>query len=126
MTEKVSDDAIEIIPLTRQQMDEYRNALDSERNHVMLAHAAILKLREEVRVLNGVIARRKRGMRRLRAYVDAVKRLHRPVDYAMGAEPTTCVECGEKWPCRTNAAMHAVMMDAIDSSDKTIETGGKK
>lgn len=124
MTERVSEDAIEIIPLTRQQMDEYRDVLDAERNHVALAHGTILRLRAEVRTLNGVVFRRKRGIRRLRAYVDAVKRLHRP-DNPEDMEHAACRECEQPWPCRTVNALYSVMLDAIDGSDKTVETGEK-
>lgn len=107
----------EIYPVTRQQMDDYRALLDAERNHVVIAHGTILGLRAEVRMLNGVIARRKRGMRRLRAYVDAVKRLHSPNVNPHEHTAVTCIECKEAWPCRT---MGALMFAGIDDSDKVI------
>jgi hypothetical protein len=107
------DQLVTIARLTRE--------LNDERVHVQVAHSKIIKMRDQLRTLHHVIARRKGATRRLRDYVDAVKRLHRPANPEQ-LNDTKCHECVQPWPCRTHEAIYAVAYDALPDSVKSLVT----
>lgn len=82
------------------------------KRYVQIAHAKIDRQRTEIRLLNGVIARRKRSARRLRAYVDAVKQLHRAVKSDTGL--FHCKECMAEFPCNTIDAIETVRTQLVE------------
>lgn len=57
-----------------------------------------LEQARELRVLNEVIARRKRRMRSLNERLRVIKEIHGPLDIG---GVSVCKECGQEWPCRT-------------------------
>lgn len=102
------------------QRDIFRLQLDDANHHLDHAHKKILQQREQLRMLNTVIIRRKFSMKRQRRWADAVKRLHRPVNISEDDTPHyICRECcctpvggnqsrqcaddhtGDCYPCRT-------------------------
>lgn len=72
----------------------------------------ILRMKEQIRNLNNSVVRRKWALRKHREYTDAVKELHRPMDGTDLAN-TKCRECVQPWPCRTNGAVMAVVLDSL-------------
>jgi len=99
-------------------LDQMQNMIHGAEQHVLIAHAKIERQAKELRLLNGVIARRKRVTRRLRAYVDAVKQLHEPYKPYELEEGQYCVECSRsnrmvEWPCRTIDAIETARQDFV-------------
>lgn len=95
-------------------MREYQAMVNAGQQHVAVAHAKILAQKTEIRLLNAVIFRRKRGMRRMRAYIDAVKRVHRAV---LGDDRLWyCRECKTIHPCNTLDALQTVRDRLIEET----------
>lgn len=92
------------------------------RNDAEAMTSIIAKLRREIWTLNGVIVRRKWAAKRLRAFVDAVKYLHRPVD-GTDLEDTTCRCDGQPWPCKTDRALEAAAFEALPEEARRVILG---
>lgn len=79
-----------------------RERLRAKELSIAYAQQMILRQGDELRVLNEVIARRKKSTRELRRRLDEAKSYHVPSHQA-GRQH--CVSCGTVWPCPTYIAL---------------------